>query len=227
LGGYRSEMMRSVNPFSRCCERRRTYDHRIRKAVCDASDPALFDACLTIPRSTARSWLRRGRTNVVSLDEGDFEVGELQLKIAALKHRIQKYSKAARNLAAVVRLQRAELEASGASLEHRRVPSASVKTRIIAAVARARALLPLVLILKILRLSSARYHAWVRVTTLAILREAAGNIGITPTLVADSGVENVNGDADALVGDGVVNRVLALVEVAYSTTRSQRRIGAR
>jgi hypothetical protein len=55
-------------------------------------------------------------------------------------------------------------------------------------------------------------------TTVAILREAAAGIGITPTMVADSGVENVNGDVDALVDDGVVNRVLALVEVAYSNS---------
>ena len=291
---------------------------------------------------------------MVSLDEGDFEVAELRIQIAGLENRIQKYRRITRNLAAVIRLQRAEREASGLSIEHRCVPSASAKTQILAAVARAKALLPLVIILKILRLSSARYHAWVcsqkecgledrsscprtspsqltaaelatmkemvtskkyrhmplstlaiyakrvgrvfasvstwskkvrehgwkrprrRVypskpkvgvrasksnefwhldatairlldgtkvflhavvdnfsrrilawrlcerltptTTVAILREAAAGIGITPTLVADSGIENVNGDVDALVDVGVVDRVLALVEVAYSNS---------
>lgn len=142
--------------------RRRTYDHRFRQAICDTGDPALFDGCVSIPRSTAKSWIRRGPTNVVSLDDGRLEVAELQLQIAMLERRIQKYSKATRNLAAIVRLQRAELDASGSSLENRRVPSASAKTRILAVVARASALLPLVIILRVLRLSSARYHAWLR-----------------------------------------------------------------
>ena len=53
---------------------------------------------------------------------------------------------------------------------------------------------------------------------MAILREAAAGIGITPKLVTDSGVENKNCEVDALVTDGVINRVLALVEVAYSNS---------
>jgi len=142
-------MMTAMNTLSRCYSARRTYDHRLREAVCEANDPSLFDSCLTIPRSTARSWLRRGPANVVSLDEGDFEVAELRLEIAMLERRVRKYSKAARNVAAVARLQRAELEASGFSFENQRVPEAPEKARILAAVARARALLPLVTILKL------------------------------------------------------------------------------
>ncbi len=88
--------------FSVARSGRRAYDHRIRKAVCDANDPSLFDSCMSIPRSTARSWLRRGRPHVVSLDEGEFEVAELQVQVAALKRRVQKYSRATRNLAAIV-----------------------------------------------------------------------------------------------------------------------------
>ena len=37
-------------------------------------------------------------------------------------------------------------------------------------------------------------------------------------LVADSGIENVNADVDALIDDGMINRVLALVEVTYSNS---------
>ena len=291
---------------------------------------------------------------MVSLDEGDFEVAELGLQIAKLQRRIEKRRRTTRKLVAVIRLQRAELEASGSSFENQRVPEASAKARILEAVARARAPLALVLILKLLRLSSARYHAWMRAekecglddrsscpktsptqltsdelatmkemvtsdayrhmplstlaicaqrvgrvfasvstwakkvrergwrrprrrvypakpkvgirasrpneiwhidvtvirlldgtkvflhgvidnfsrrilawricerlsptTTVAILREAATNLGIAPTLVSDSGIENVNAEVDALVDDGVIHRVLALVEVAYSNS---------
>ncbi len=67
---------------------RRTYDHRLREAVCAAGDPRLFESCLSIPPSTFRSWLRRGLPQIVSLDEGDFEVAELRLEIARLQRRI-------------------------------------------------------------------------------------------------------------------------------------------
>ena len=36
--------------------------------------------------------------------------------------------------------------------------------------------------------------------------------------ICDRGVENVNGEVDALIEDGVIRRVLALVEVAYSNS---------
>ena len=137
-------------------------DHRLREAVCDAGDPALLDSCVAIPRSTARSWLRRGRPRVVTLDEGEFEVAELRLQIAMLERRIEEYGKAMRRLAAVARLWRAQLAALGVSLERARVPEAPAKMRILEAVTRASAVLPLVMILQVLKLSSARYHAWLR-----------------------------------------------------------------
>jgi putative transposase len=333
---------------------RRTYDHRLREAVCAAGDPRLFESCLSIPPPAVRSWLQRGVPQVVSLDEGDFEVAELGLEIARLQRRIGKYRQATRKLASVVRRKRAELDVTGISLASQRVPKASAKARLLAAVARAQGVLRLVIILKLLSLSSARYHAWVRsqkecglkdrsscpktsptqltaaelatmkemvtskeyrhmpittlarfaqrtrrvfasvstwskkvrergwrrprnrvypakpkvgiratkpneywhidvtvirlldgtkvflhgvidnfsrrilawricerlspTTTVAVLREAAAGVGIKPTLVADSGVENINGEVDELVSDGVVNRVLALVEVSYSNS---------
>jgi len=40
----------------------------------------------------------------------------------------------------------------------------------------------------------------------------------TPELYADSGIENVNGNVDALVNDGLIHRVLAQVEVAFSNS---------
>lgn len=55
-------------------------------------------------------------------------------------------------------------------------------------------------------------------TTVALLRDAATNLGLTPKRVTDSGVENVNRDVDALIKDGVIRRVLALVEVTYSNS---------
>ena len=39
-----------------------------------------------------------------------------------------------------------------------------------------------------------------------------------PTLVADSGVENVNGKVDELIESGLLRRVLALVEIDFSNS---------
>jgi len=55
-------------------------------------------------------------------------------------------------------------------------------------------------------------------TTCEVLLEAGKAIGCLPTVVADSGVENVNEEVDELVKAGVLNRILALVEVAFSNS---------
>jgi len=55
-------------------------------------------------------------------------------------------------------------------------------------------------------------------TTCEVLLEAGKEVGCVPTVVADSGVENVNDQVDELVKAGVLNRILALVEVAFSNS---------
>jgi putative transposase len=58
-------------------------------------------------------------------------------------------------------------------------------------------------------------------TTCELVRDAAQYLSAddtTPELYADSGIENVNGDVNALVNDGLIHRVLAQVEVAYSNS---------
>jgi hypothetical protein len=44
-----------------------TYDYRIQEAICETGDRDLFPE-LNIPRSTIRSWIHRGTTDVVSCD---------------------------------------------------------------------------------------------------------------------------------------------------------------
>jgi transposase InsO family protein len=55
-------------------------------------------------------------------------------------------------------------------------------------------------------------------TTCEILQEAAKDLDQTPTVVADSGVENVNIGVDQLMADGIVRRVLAQVEISFSNS---------
>ncbi len=83
--------------------RRRAYDHRIRDLVCASRDPSLF-ADLGIPRSTARSWLRRGSQAVVSSSVLDDEHQRLQLEVLKLRRRVGILTALVRLLMLVVRL---------------------------------------------------------------------------------------------------------------------------
>ncbi len=56
---------------------------------------------------------------------------------------------------------------------------------------------------------------------VSILVEAARSMapaGTQPTVLADAGVENVNAKIDELIGSGVLKRVLAMTEIAYSNS---------
>ena len=67
---------------------RNAYDHRLRNLVCRTKDLDLA-ARFGVPRSTARSWLRRGPQEVVRCDAFDFDAGELRLKVVRLERRTQ------------------------------------------------------------------------------------------------------------------------------------------
>ena len=57
--------------------------------------------------------------------------------------------------------------------------------------------------------------------TVSILLEAARFLlppGDRPMVLADSGVENVNEDVDALIGKGLLHRVLAMTEICFSNS---------
>jgi hypothetical protein len=139
---------------------RRSYDHRIKEQIIRARAPDLFPE-LEIPRSTAASWIRRGLAEVVSLDQ-DAGVCELRSRVARLEGRIAM-------LTAVLRLVLALLRVSGFKLEFSRVADAAGKRRLLDAIERARRCMPLSAALRVLRLSSARYHAWVRADDVCAL----------------------------------------------------------
>ena len=133
---------------------RRTYDHRIKEQIILTGNPDLFPE-LEIPRSTAQSWLRRGVGAVVALDnEHEIEAG--------LRNRIVKLESRTSMPTAVLGLVLALLRVSGFRLERYRVPNAGAKRIILSAVERARRSMPLTAALRVVRLSSSRYHAWVR-----------------------------------------------------------------
>jgi hypothetical protein len=133
---------------------RRAYDHRIKEQILRAGNPDLFPQ-LEIPRSTALSWIRRGLGEVVSLEHDNEGERAMRDRVATLERRVAM-------LTAVLRLVLALLRVSGFRLELSRVPDAAGKRRLLGAIEGARRSMPLSAALRVVRLSSARYHAWVR-----------------------------------------------------------------
>ena len=75
---------------------RRTYHHRLRELAYHAGDPGVAQR-LGVPRSTARSWMRRGTPDVVTLDVLDSDAIQLRAQVVRLENRV-------RTLLAVVRI---------------------------------------------------------------------------------------------------------------------------
>src|ERR1039457_3397621 len=105
---------------------RRTYDHRLRELAYHAGDPGVAQR-MGVPRSTARSWMRRGMPEVVTLDVLDSDAGELRAQIVLLENRV-------RMLLAVVRLLFCVFRISGVRLDGDRVPSGEGKTKLLGAI---------------------------------------------------------------------------------------------
>ncbi len=130
------------------------YDHRLRELVHRTRDVTVATD-LGVPRSTAQGWLRGAPAVVVSLDVTGLTEPQLQHEIVQLRRRVEK-------LAALLQLALALLRASGFTFARERLPEGRTKRHILRAVERARACLPLRGLLRFLRLSPSRFHAWRR-----------------------------------------------------------------
>jgi len=91
----------------------------------------------------------------VTMDVTNVKTLELQQEVLELRRRVKK-------LKALLRLALALLRSSGFTLTHERLPDGHDKTQILQAVDRARDFVPLQPLLRFLRLSASRFHAWRR-----------------------------------------------------------------
>jgi putative transposase len=130
------------------------YDHRLRHLVHRTGNVTVATD-LGVPRSTARGWLGAAPTVVVCLDVVDLTEPELRQEVLKLRRRVQK-------LTALLRLVLAVLRTSGFRRTAERLPDGRDKIRILRAVDRARAFVPLRALLRFLRVSPSRFHAWRR-----------------------------------------------------------------
>ena len=132
----------------------RRYDHRLRKLVQSTGD-IQHAIQRGVPRSTARGWLKSPRTEVVTLAGGNMDILRLQQEVLTLRTRVAR-------LMALLRLLVVLLRLSGFSLAGTRIPQEAGKHTLMRAIQRSRAVLPLHVILRGLRLSHSRYHSWKR-----------------------------------------------------------------
>jgi putative transposase len=137
------------------------YDHRLRDLVRRTGNVTLATD-LGVPRSTARGWLHRGPTVVVSLDGTHQTELDLHQEIRQLRRRVRK-------LTALLRLVLTLRRASRFTLSRERLPDGHDRRRILGAVDRARACLPLRALLRFLHMSPSRFHAWRRKETACAL----------------------------------------------------------
>ena len=129
----------------------RVYDHRLRQLVRDTGDIRVATE-IGVPRSTAAGWLRAEPQDVVTLDPLGMRETELQLELVKLRRRVLV-------LATVVRLRLALVQLSGTRLDARGLHKDAMAA-LLGTIERARKVLQLRSILRILGLSSARYHSW-------------------------------------------------------------------
>ena len=132
----------------------RRYDHRLRKLVQSTGD-IQHAIQRGVPRSTARGWLKSPRTEVVTLAGSNMDILRLQQEVLTLRTRVAR-------LMALLRLLVVLLRLSGFSLAGTRIPQEAGKHTLMRAIQRSRAVLPLHVILRGLRLSHSRYHSWKR-----------------------------------------------------------------
>lgn len=150
LGGVRERLM--IIPMTSTRRVQRRYDHRLRDFVQRTGDVTIATD-LGIPRSTARGWLAKAPNVVVSLDVTTPNASALQQEVLVLRRRVNK-------LRALLRLALALRRTSGFTLTHERLPDERAKIRILRAVDRARAVVPLRALLRFLGLPSSRFQAW-------------------------------------------------------------------
>src|SRR6516164_3677283 len=159
------------------------YDHRLRNLVQRTGDLTVATD-LGVPRSTARGWLGEKPTVVVCLDVTELTEPELRQEVVQLRRRVRK-------LMALLRLALALLQTCGFRLTLAHLPHGRDKLRILRAVDRAREHLPLRALLRFLRVSPSRFHAWRRRQRACGLEDQSSCPRISPSRLTPSEVRAI------------------------------------
>ncbi|MBI5545655.1 MAG: hypothetical protein HY901_17345, partial [Deltaproteobacteria bacterium] len=131
------------------------------------------------------SWIRRGPRDVISADLVSRDAIELQAQVLKLQRRIDLHLAVVRLLFMLVRL-------SGARLNQDRLPEGSVKATVLDAISRATKSIPLAIALRVLGLSSSRYHAWRKLGQHCLLDDRQSCPKTSPTQLTAAEVSSMH-----------------------------------
>jgi len=162
---------------------RRSYDYRIREAICESHDPGLFPE-LNIPNSTIRSWLHRGVPDVVTSGLGVGDRSELLAENRELRRRVAL-------LGAMVGVLVVLLRVSKSRLDFDRVPEDDPKRVLLRAIERSKKVMPLTAVLRMAGISHSRYHSWCRVAQGCDLEDQPSCPKTVPTRLTAEEVETI------------------------------------
>src|SRR5213083_581305 len=179
------------------------YDHRLRNLVQRTGNVAIATD-LGVPRSTARGWLGKAPKVVVSLDVTDLSTPTLPQEVLELRRRVKK-------LTALLRLALGLLRCSGFELTHERLPDGRAKIRILRAVDLAREYVPLRTVLRFLRLSPSRFHAWRRLQYACVLNDQSSCPHTSPHRLTPAEVRAIENMVTALEYRHVPTGTLAVL----------------
>jgi hypothetical protein len=132
-----------------------TYDHRLKEL---AGSTGNIDVAIQrgVPRSTARGWLTKTMSDVITVDIVDMSLGELQCEVISLHRRNVR-------LIALLRLITTFMKVTHFTLSQIRLPQEVQKLRVLQAIEYSRAHFPLKTVLRVIGLSHGRYREWKRV----------------------------------------------------------------
>ncbi len=158
------------------------YDHRLRLYVHDSGDVEVASQ-LGVPRSTAHGWRKRPGKPVVTLAKDDNELQRLANEVTRLR-------RCNAVLCAWLRIAMVVLKLSKFSFEGQRLPEGKDKSRLLRAIDRAHKVIDLQDILKVIGLSSARFHAW-RSATVCELTDCSSCPKTHPTQVTSNEISTI------------------------------------
>jgi putative transposase len=201
LSGVRERSM--IIPVTTTGRHQQRYDHRLRDLVQRTGDVTIATN-LGIPRSTARGWLREAPMVVVSLDVTNQKTAELQREVLELRRRVKK-------LTALLRLVVVMLRTTGFRLTHERLPDGRAKVRILRAIDRACPFVALRALLRFLRLSPSRFHAWRRLQHACALNDQSSCPHTSPHRLTPPEIQAIKGMVTAVEYRHVPTGTLAIL----------------
>jgi hypothetical protein len=132
----------------------RTCDHRLVRLVQDTGDITIATG-VGVPRSTATGWLRRATRDITTVSTYETSSADLRARLARMEARLRRCQALLRVLLAVLRIVQPDFT-------RLRVPLGADKARLLRAVDRARGVVRLPRLLRLIGLSPSRLAAWRR-----------------------------------------------------------------